>query len=77
VGDFGVPYILGLERQWLVRFVQVLVEGPNPKAAGQAYGRSRHNKLVFFDGDGEKLQGELVHVHVDRVHAFSLFGDMV
>jgi len=53
---------------------QVLVEGDNPKAAGQAVGRSRHNKLVFFDGDGAALAGELVTVLVERVHAYTLFG---
>ena len=43
---------------------------------GSAFGRSRHNKLVFFDGDGEDLQGSTVTVKVDRVHAYSLFGEM-
>lgn len=55
----------------------MLVEGPNPKVDGQAMGRSRHNKLVFFDGDGKALAGELVTVFVDRVHAYSLFGRRV
>ena len=60
---------------------QVLVEGPNPKGdagtGGTAFGRSRHNKLVFFDGDGEALKGGLVMVNVDRVHAYSLYGARV
>jgi len=37
-------------------------------------GRSRHNKLVFFDGDGAALAGSLVTVLVERVHAYTLFG---
>ena len=57
------------------------MEGPNPKgdagAGGTAFGRSRHNKLVFFDGDGEELRGKLVTVHIDRVHAYSLYGTLV
>lgn len=57
--------------------LQVLVEGPNPKRTGQAMGRSRHNKLVFFDGDGAALTGELVTVFIERVHAYSLFGRQV
>ena len=57
--------------------LQVLVEGPNPRLAGQAMGRSRHNKLVFFDGDGAALTGELVTVFIERVHAYSLFGRQV
>ena len=57
--------------------LQVLVEGPNPRLTGQAMGRSRHNKLVFFDGDGAALTGELVTVFIERVHAYSLFGRQV
>ncbi len=65
----------------LLLFVQVLVEGPNPKgkdgAGGTAFGRSRHNKLVFFDADGDALRGQLVTVRIDRVFAYSLYGAMV
>ncbi|KAK9835384.1 hypothetical protein WJX81_006219 [Elliptochloris bilobata] len=64
-------------QRFIGRPLEVLVEGPNPKVAGQAMGRSRHNKLVFFDGDGGALTGELVTVFVDRVHAYSLFGRRV
>lgn len=43
----------------------------------QACGRIRHNKLVYFDGDGEKLRGTLVHVEIDRCNAYSLYGKIV
>ena len=56
------------------RDLEVLVEGPNPKQEGQAVGRTRHNKKCFFDGDGSTLKGETVQVHIDRVHAYTLFG---
>lgn len=56
---------------------QVLVEGPNPKNPLEAMGRTRHNKLLFFEGDGAALKGRLVHVHVDLVHAYSLFGRQI
>jgi tRNA-2-methylthio-N6-dimethylallyladenosine synthase len=60
-----------------LRCVQVLVEGPNPKNSSDAVGRNRQNKLVFFPGDGERLKGQVVTVHVDRVHAYTLFGKQV
>jgi tRNA-2-methylthio-N6-dimethylallyladenosine synthase len=65
------------------RTLEVLVEGPNPRpevgvvldpAAPQAYGRSRHNKVVFFEGDGLALKGEIVHVRVEAVNAYTLYG---
>lgn len=43
----------------------------------QAVGRTRHNKLCYFPGDGAKLKGQLVHVHVDRVHAYTLYGRLL
>ncbi len=54
--------------------VQVLVEGVNPKDANQAMGRSRHNKLVFFPGNGQELKGSLINVHVDEIRAYTLSG---
>jgi tRNA-2-methylthio-N6-dimethylallyladenosine synthase len=43
----------------------------------QACGRIRHNKLVYFNGDGGMLRGSLVHVEINRCNAFSLFGKRV
>ena len=57
--------------------LQVLVEGPNPKNSGEAMGRNRQNKLTFFPGDGVGLKGQIVRVQVDRVHAYTLFGNRV
>lgn len=43
----------------------------------QAMGRIRHNRLVYFDGDGAALRGRLVMVRMDECNAYSLFGKMV
>lgn len=59
------------------RTLEVLVEGVNPRNPAQAFGRLRHNKLVYFDGDGAQLRGKLVMVKIDQCNAYSLFGDMV
>eukprot|EP00798_Chlamydomonas_sp_ICE-L_P008826 gene8826-68_t len=59
------------------RTLEVLVEGVNPKNPSQAYGRIRHNKLVYFDGDGVALKAQLVNVYIEKCNAFSLFGYMV
>lgn len=64
-------------QRFLGRELEVLVEGPNPKADGQLQGRSRHNKLVFCDGDGAALKGQLVRVRIEEARAFSLFGTML
>lgn len=60
------------------RTLSVLVEGPDPKGTpGRAYGRTTHNKVVHFDGDGGALAGRLVDVRIDEVRAYSLFGAIV
>ncbi|KAG2488372.1 hypothetical protein HYH03_013061 [Edaphochlamys debaryana] len=59
------------------RTLEVLVEGPNPKNPKQACGRIRHNRLVYFDGNGAELRGQLVQVRIDQCNAYTLYGEMV
>ena len=61
----------------LLSHFQVLVEGNNPKDPKQAYGRIRHNKLVYFNGSGSELKGRLAMVKIGQCNAFSLFGELV
>ena len=58
-------------------WVQVLVEGVNPRNPAEAMGRTSHNKLCFFPGEGHLLKGRMVMVHIDEVRAYSLFGKIV
>ena len=46
-------------------------------AAATAVGRSRHNKLVYFDADGAALRGQLVEVRIVHAHAYALYGTLV
>ncbi|PSC76975.1 tRNA-i(6)A37 modification enzyme [Micractinium conductrix] len=64
-------------QRFLGRDLEILVEGPNPRNPDQAVGRTQHNKLLYFDGDGAALKGTLAMCHVDRVHAYTLYGTMV
>jgi hypothetical protein len=49
----------GMERpmRYLVRTMEVLVEGWNPRNQNQVQGRTRKGRQVFFDGHLEKLTG--------------------
>lgn len=58
------------------RTLEVLVEGPNPRDPAQAMGRTQHNKLCFFPGDGAALKGELVDVQIEGVRAYTLTGTL-
>ena len=57
----------------LGRTQKVLVEG---RRRGSWYGRTRNDKLVFFDDDGDR-QGELLDVVIDRTGPWSLRGTPV
>lgn len=59
------------------RVEEVLVEDQNPKEPTQVMGRTRGNRLTFFQGDIAKLQGQLVPVKITQVRAFSLTGEAV
>jgi tRNA-2-methylthio-N6-dimethylallyladenosine synthase len=59
--------------RYLGRVEEVLVEGSNPRDAGQLMGRTRTNRLTFFPADGHG-PGDLVPVVIDTVRAFSLSG---
>lgn len=64
-------------KRFLGRDLEVLVEGVNPRNPSQAFGRIRHNKLAYFDGNGEELKGQMVTVRINQANAYSLFGEMV
>ncbi|MBW4653159.1 MAG: tRNA (N6-isopentenyl adenosine(37)-C2)-methylthiotransferase MiaB [Kaiparowitsia implicata GSE-PSE-MK54-09C] len=59
------------------RLEEVLVEDQNPKNPAQVMGRTRSNRLTFFDGDIQSLKGSLVTVRITEVRPFSLTGDVV
>lgn len=40
-------------------------------------GRTQHNKIAFFDGDGLELKGQLVTIKVTDVKAYTLYGTQV
>ncbi|NEQ99862.1 MAG: tRNA (N6-isopentenyl adenosine(37)-C2)-methylthiotransferase MiaB [Cyanothece sp. SIO2G6] len=56
------------------RIEQILVEDQNPKNPKQVMGRTRSNRLTFFEGGLAVLKGTLVDVEITEVRAFSLTG---
>ncbi len=56
------------------RLEEVLVEDQNPKNLTQVMGRTRGNRLTFFDGNIEELKGKVVKVKITEARAFSLTG---
>jgi tRNA-2-methylthio-N6-dimethylallyladenosine synthase len=54
--------------------VEILVEGRSEKAGKRMFGRTRTNRIVFFDG-GERHKGELLPVRIERATTITLYGD--
>jgi tRNA-2-methylthio-N6-dimethylallyladenosine synthase len=54
--------------------VEILVEGRSEKAGKRMFGRTRTNKIVFFDGN-ERHRGELLPVRIQRATHITLYGD--
>lgn len=61
--------------RYLGRIEEVLVEDQNPKNSAQVMGRTRGNRLTFFDGEIHHLKGQTVKVKIKEARAFSLTGD--
>lgn len=59
------------------RTVEVLVEERNVRVPTQVMGRTRHNYIVYCDGDIDKLRGVLVKVQIDSCESFYLSGKIV
>ncbi|MBD2070505.1 tRNA (N6-isopentenyl adenosine(37)-C2)-methylthiotransferase MiaB [Leptolyngbya sp. FACHB-671] len=59
------------------RIEEVLVEDQNPKDPNQVMGRTRGNRLTFFEGAIADLKGQTVPVKITEVRAFSLTGEQV
>jgi len=62
----------GINSQFRGKTVEVLVEG---KKKGKWFGRSRGNKLVFFE-DGNDCIGQLVRVRIHRTSPWALQGNI-
>ena len=60
-------------QRFVGRTLEVLVEGPSRTDPSKLRGRSRHNKVVNFDGLGEP--GELVQVEVSGATSQTLSGE--
>ncbi|WP_008318142.1 tRNA (N6-isopentenyl adenosine(37)-C2)-methylthiotransferase MiaB [Leptolyngbya sp. PCC 6406] len=56
------------------RVEEVLVEDRNPKNPAQVMGRTRGNRLTFFEGDINALRGQIIAVRITEVRPFSLTG---
>ncbi len=59
------------------RTEEVLCEGPSRRNAERLSGRTRTNKIVIFDGDRERLTGELFDVRIQNATNHTLYGDPV
>ena len=55
------------------KIVEVMVEG---KKRGKWYGRTRSNKLVFFEDDADRL-GQLVEVKIEKTSPWALQGQLI
>ena len=55
--------------------LQVLCEGPSRNNPDTLSGRTRTNRVVIFDGDPQRLAGQLFEVDIKQSTGFTLYGD--
>ncbi len=54
---------------------EILCEGPSRNNADRLTGRTSANKIVIFDGDADRLTGELFEVTIRESTGFTLYGE--
>ncbi len=53
---------------------RVLCEGPSKNNAARLTGRTPQNKIVIFDGDPDRLTGQMLDIDIEHSTGFTLFG---
>lgn len=53
---------------------QVLCEGPSKTNSARLSGRTSQNKIVIFDGDADRLTGQLLDIRIEQSTGFTLYG---
>ena len=61
--------------QFLNREVEILVEGPSRRNSERLEGRTGCNKIVVFEGNKQRHQGQLLKLNIERTGSFTLYGD--
>lgn len=59
------------------RTCEVLCEGPSRYNKERLSGRTRTNRIVIFDGDADRMAGELFDVKIHESSGHTLYGDPV
>jgi tRNA-2-methylthio-N6-dimethylallyladenosine synthase len=57
--------------------LQVLCEGPSKTNAKRLSGRASNNKIVIFEGNTARHQGQMLDIKIRETTGFSLYGDLV
>lgn len=66
-----------INKNYLYKEVEILVEGPSKTDESKLMGRTRQNKLVNFVGGDSSLIGSLVKVKITEAKTFSLNGELI
>jgi tRNA-2-methylthio-N6-dimethylallyladenosine synthase len=53
---------------------QVLCEGPSKHNTSTLSGRTPQNKIVIFEGDADRLTGEILDIQVEESTGFTTYG---
>ena len=77
INEKADAHALRRSERYVGRIEEVLVESRNTRVPTQVVGRTRGNKLVFFEGDAEELVGKTVDVRIAEANTFSLVGERV
>jgi tRNA-2-methylthio-N6-dimethylallyladenosine synthase len=56
---------------------QVFCEGPSKTNSAKLSGRTAQNKIVIFDGEADRLTGQLLDIQIEASTGFTLYGSVI
>ncbi|WP_425060943.1 tRNA-2-methylthio-N(6)-dimethylallyladenosine synthase [Sporomusa carbonis] len=68
---------LEINRQYVGKTVEVLVEGPSKNDERKLMGRTRTNKIVLWEKTGQEVAGGLVNIQIDTAQTWILKGRLI
>ena len=68
---------LNINKSYEGKVVEVMVEGPSKSDKTRFTGRTRTNKIVIWDKQGDEATGDLINVKITKAQTWVLNGELI
>ena len=76
-GKIYIGSSLNINKSYEGKVVEVMVEGPSKSDKTRFTGRTRTNKIVIWDKQGDEATGDLINVKITKAQTWVLNGELI